>query len=255
MKSTKTLPRTIARWLSALLSPRPVLGVVGLPRYLKEWRQYGKQNPEAPLRWSDSYPCLTDWTRTTPFDPHYFYQSAWLARKLGEALPEFHVDVGSSVGAIAVISGRMPTLFMDFRPLDVRLSNLTSVAANIEQLPLADHSVRSISALHVIEHIGLGRYGDQLDPEGSRKGAVELARVLAPGGTLYVSLPVGRQRECFNAHRIHATETIVDYFRDLTLISFCLVDDQGRYFENISLSAAAGLDYGCGMFEFSRAIV
>ena len=83
---------------------------------------------------------------------------------------------------IGAISGSVPTIFVDYRPLEVRLPGLTCVAGTIEQLPFADVSLRSLSCLHVIEHIGLGRYGDSLDPDGSRKAAVELQRVVAVGG-------------------------------------------------------------------------
>jgi len=106
--------------------------------------------------------------------------------------------------------------------------------------------------LHVIEHIGLGRYGDPINPMGSRDAAKELQRVVAPKGRLYLSVPVGRERVCFNAHRVHEAETVVSYFQDLQTISFSLVDDQGQFIENAPLAAASGLEYGCGMFEFSR---
>jgi hypothetical protein len=57
--------------------------------------------------------------------------------------------------------------------------------------------------MHVIEHIGLGRYGEALDPDGDLKAIRELVRVLAAGGNLLVVVPVGRPRIQFNAHRIY----------------------------------------------------
>jgi SAM-dependent methyltransferase len=110
----------------------------------------------------------------------------------------------------------------------------------------------SVSSLHVIEHIGLGRYGDALNPEGSRLAAGELARVLRPGGRLFLSVPVGRQRVCFNAHRVFAPTTIVLLFASLKLRTFALVDDSGRFSEDIAFDGVGDLDYGCGMFEFVR---
>jgi hypothetical protein len=104
----------------------------------------------------------------------------------------------------------------------------------------------------VIEHIGLGRYGEPLDPAGSRKAAAQLVRVLAPGGRLYLSLPVGRERTCFNAHRVFDPRTVVEMFAPLALEAFALVDDEGRFHQPSALEAANGLDYGCGMFELAR---
>jgi len=57
--------------------------------------------------------------------------------------------------------------------------------------------------LCVVEHIGLGRYGDPLDPFGTEKAIEELKRVLAPRGHLWLSLPISDQHVVyFNAGRI-----------------------------------------------------
>jgi hypothetical protein len=105
----------------------------------------------------------------------------------------------------------------------------------------------------VIEHIGLGRYGDPLDPEGSVKGALELQRVLEKGGNLLVSLPIGRERICFNAHRVHAPKSVLGIFSSLQLVDFSFVDDDGVFHENAQLDSAKSLEYGCGLFHFQKA--
>lgn len=97
------------------------------------------------------------------------------------------------------------------------------------QLPFASDPVGSLSFLHVAEHIGLGRYGDPLDPNGTRKACAELARVLTPGSSLYFSLPVGRLKLCFNAHRIHPPDQVLGFFQDLEMIEFSAVTDEWRF--------------------------
>lgn len=144
-------------------------------------------------------------------------------------------------------------VFLDYRPLAVKLSGLQSVAGNAAILPFPDDSILSLSSLHVIEHVGLGRYGDPLDPEGTRRAAVELQRVLRPGGRLFLSVPVGRERVCFNAHRVFSPSTVSAFFQKLQLKSFSLVDDSGQLNEGVPLEAAVNLDYGCGLFEFVKA--
>lgn len=204
------------------------------------------------LRWQDSYPCLADKVTATPFDPHYFYQGAWLARRVATGRPSLHVDIASSALTMSVLSAVCPTVFLDYRPLRVNLDGLTSVAGSVTHLPFASASIQSLSCLHVIEHIGLGRYGDPLDPTGSIRAAHELVRVLAPGGRLYLSVPVGRERVCFNAHRVVSPATVQSWFAPLDLKHFALVGDDGRFSESCHVMAGEGLEYGCGLFEFIR---
>lgn len=244
--------KTMARhWVLAFLYPRPIVGIFRLPRFFGHLKRYrrlaGKAVPVADLQ-----PCLGDWSSHTPFDAHYFYQGAWLARMVAETKPERHVDIGSSVLSISILSAWTDTVFVDYRPLKANLPGLDSVAGNILNLPFASGSIDSLSCLHVIEHIGLGRYGDPIDPEGSVKAALELQRILKPGGKLYLSLPIGRERVCFNAHRVHSPFSVPKMFADLRLIDFSFVDDGEQLKENSPLEAAALLDYGCGLFRFEK---
>lgn len=239
-------------WMMALLQPRPLIGLLQLPRYLRHWIKYARLAPEIKIRLMDMQPCLGDWSTHTPFDAHYFYQGAWLARRLKATQVDRHVDIGSSALTMSVLSAYVETTFVDFRPLRVALSGLTSMAGNILELPFADGSVNSLSCLHVIEHIGLGRYGDPIDPQGSVKAALELQRIVGTGGKLFLSLPIGRERICFNAHRVHAPATVLKMFSRMRLVEFSYVDDAGSYHEAKPIEDAEHLEYGCGMFYFEK---
>ena len=243
----------VARWGGAFLSPHIVAAVSALPRYFGDWIAYQNAAPGEKISFSDLYPCLTDRVKATPFDPHYFFQAAWLARLLRDIMPTLHVDVGSSAMMINVLSASVKTAFVDYRPLRVRLSNLNPLAGDIMRLPFRDASIASLSCLHVMEHIGLGRYGDPLNPAGSQLAATELQRVLQPGGRLFLSVPVGRERVCFNAHRVFSPGTVRSFLHELQLQSFSLVNDSGQFNEGVTLEAADSLEYGCGLFEFVRA--
>jgi Caenorhabditis protein of unknown function, DUF268 len=243
--------KTIARWLIVFADPRKLLTWPYLLRYVKHWRQYQAKSGDK-LSVADSYPCLTDWVSSTPFDAHYFYQGAWLARRVIATKVAKHVDIGSSVLTISVLSAQVETVFVDYRPLKASLPGLTSIAGNILDLPFSDASIDSLSCLHVIEHIGLGRYGDPIDPLGSIKAALELQRIVSCGGNLFLSLPIGRERVCFNAHRVHSAMTVLTLFPELTLIEFSFVDDAGLYNEHQSVEAAIELEYGCGLFHFQK---
>lgn len=240
------------RWSNAVLDWRRLVSLRYLPRFMADWFAFRRRAGSWRVTAIDTYPCLADRLPSTPFDPHYFYQGNWLARRLAEAKPRRHVDIGSSVLTVGVISAHVPTIFVDYRPLVVQQSGLSCIAADINRLPFADRSVSSLSCLHVIEHVGLGRYGDSLNPEGSRLAAEELQRVIDVGGTLYLSTPIGRERVCFNAHRVFAPTTIVSWFSRLRLSSFSYVSDDGSLHENVSFERLPPLDYGCGFFEFHR---
>lgn len=223
-----------------------------LPFYLAQWYKFVRRaRMSAPLL--DSYPCLADATRKTPFDPHYFFQSAWLARKLAMARPQRHMDIGSDISLVSTLSAFVNVTFVDYRPLEVKLDGLQCRQGDIVGLPFSEGTVPSLSCLHVIEHVGLGRYGDPLDAQGHVRAAAELARVLANQGSLFVSVPVGRARTCFNAHRVFDARAFAALFPALQLHDFAYVDDAGNFREHADLRQTDDCEYGCGMFHFIKA--
>jgi SAM-dependent methyltransferase len=241
-------------WVMAFIYPRPLVGLFYLPRFVRHWVRYTESVGAQKVGVLDLQPCLGDWSTHTPFDAHYFYQGAWLARRLKASKIDRHVDIGSSALTMSVLSAQVETTFVDYRPLKASLPGLTSVAGNILKLPFADNSLHSLSCLHVIEHIGLGRYGDPIDPQGSTKAAFELQRVVRPGGKLFLSLPIGHERVCFNAHRVHAPNSVITMFEQLRLVEFSYVDDAGQLRECQQPSAANNLQYGCGLFQFEKPV-
>jgi SAM-dependent methyltransferase len=244
--TTRIYGNMSGRWIELL---RPRAGARSLLAFWRDWRRYRRLPCAEPLRFRDSIPCLSDRTGFTPFSAHYLYQAAWAMERILAARPTRHVDVGSEVQFVAMLSTQLPVTFVDIRPLQAAgLPNLKSAEGSLLNLPFESGSVASLSCLHVAEHVGLGRYGDPLNPAGTRLACAELARVLAPGGSLFFSLPVGRPRVCFNAHRIHAPSQILDYFPGLELAEFSAVNDQDRLLLRIRPEDVADADYACGLF-------
>ena len=252
MKLKKGAFNLLRNWTSLFGDPRKMLALRYFPRYISDWLRYRRLPDSEGLLLKDSFPCLADWTPYTPFDPHYFYQAVWLARRLADLTPPSHVDIGSSIAMIAVTSAYVPTIFVDYRPLKVEVKGVFPVAANLLTLPFGDGQLSSLSCLHVIEHIGLGRYGDPLIPKGTHIAAKELARVLAPGGKLFLSMPVGRERTQFNAQRIFRPLTILAMFEGLRVENFGLIDDGGNLIQTAELSIGEACEYGCGLFEMTK---
>jgi SAM-dependent methyltransferase len=195
---------------------------------------------------------LDDRTRETPFDPHYTYHPAWAARIVADLKPRRHVDIASTLHFSAMLSAFVPVDFYDLRPAALTLRGLESRTGDLMALPLADDSTESLSCMHVVEHVGLGRYGDPLDPDGDLKAMAELRRVLAKGGSLLFVVPVGRPMIRYNAHRIYAYEQIQREFSEYELVQFCLVDDAGNFRDDATAALADSQSYGCGCWWFRK---
>lgn len=225
-------------------------------QYLVEFYSFAKlqklDGDRFTSEWRDRYPCLDDKTAATSFDAHYTYHPAWAARILAQTRPSLHVDISSSLHFCTMVSAFIPIKFYDYRPADLNLSGLESKRGDLMQLPFADDSVESLSCMHVIEHIGLGRYGDPLDLDGDLKAITELKRVLSKGGSLLFVTPVGKPKIRFNAHRIYSYDQITSYFAGLKVEQFALVDDNNKFTINADPAYANEQSYGCGCWWFRK---
>jgi len=222
--------------------------------FLLDWRKFRCAGGEASLL--SFYPCLFDKTTSTAIDSHYFYQAIWAFKKILASGVSQHVDIGSDVQFVGMLTCVTEVTFVDIRPLELTLSNYIGKKGSILALPFHDKGISSLSSLHVIEHIGLGRYGDPIDPDGSIKACRELMRVLAPGGKLYLSVPIGKTRVQFNGQRVFNVTDVIAMFSDLELLELSVVNTDGTYMEKVNpdtirICEEAGLDYGLGMFVFS----
>jgi hypothetical protein len=166
-----------------------------------------------------TYPCIWDATKITTIEPTYFYQDSWAFELIVKAMPSSHVDIGSHHKYVALLSKVVPVTMVDIRPLSLPLESLKFQKGSILDLPFADNSISSLSSLCVIEHIGLGRYGDPLDVSGSLKACKELSRVIALGGSLYISVPIeSNPKTYFNAHRSFREDDFLCLFQDFAVL-------------------------------------
>jgi len=236
--------------------------VLVVPRFFRFLISFGRftrrqaaERPDARARLREIVPCLADSTATTGYDRHYVLHTAWAARILRRISPSEHVDISSSLYFVAIASAFVPIRFYDLRPAALGLENCDSGVADIQRLPFSDRSVESLSCMHVIEHIGLGRYGDPLDPNGDTKAIAELRRVVKPGGNLLIVVPVGRQRVQFNAHRVYAPDAVPRFFQDCRLAEFAVIPDDprlGTLLRDADPEAYRDADYACGCYWFVK---
>ncbi|MDM0104002.1 DUF268 domain-containing protein [Variovorax sp. J22R24] len=229
-----------------------------LNEFREEFNEYSEMQRNAKIRlpceWQDRFPCLDDRASTTPFDRHYTYHPAWAARVLAQTRPAKHIDISSTINFATLVSAFIPVEFYDYRPAPIALPGLECGEADLLSLPFADGSIKSLSCMHVLEHIGLGRYGDKLDPDGDLKAIGELLRVLAPRGDLLIAVPVGKPKVQFNAHRVYDAIDFSNYFNGVSLIERALIEESGDrgIIENPSDAQFREQAYGCGCFWFRK---
>lgn len=175
------------------------------------------------------------------------------SRQIKNFSPRHHIDIGSSLYFVTAISAYIPTTFYDYRPAQITINNLETKSGNLLSLNFDDNSIESISCLHVIEHIGLERYGDPFDAKGDLKAIAELKRVIKPGGRLFLAIPMGEiPRIQYNAHRIYSYDSFIANFPNFTLIDFSFVTDSGEFIESAIAQSTHKQFYGCGCFTLQK---
>lgn len=240
---------------------RLVKSIVALPRFIGSARRYSNAAAAVgglPLRLRRIHPCLLDADQNAGIlGGAYFHQDLLIAQHIHKANPERHIDVGSRTdGFVAHVASYRDIEVIDIRPLCSDVSRIKFLQCDVMQgVPPALLSVTdSLSCLHALEHFGLGRYGDPIDPMGHIKGLRNLVSMLKPGGTIYLGLPLGPTRVEFNAHRVFSVQYILELLQQnaLVLEEFNYIDDAGRLHRCASAADGAaavnfGVYHGCAV--------
>ena len=222
-------------------------------QFIKDFESFSSLNDGRFLLSSDNFfPCLNDNTEFTGFDAHYVYHPAWAARIVKEINPKIHIDISSTLHFCSILSAFIPVEFYDYRPAKLNLSNLDSKKIDLTNILFEDNSIDSVSCMHTVEHIGLGRYGDPIDPKGDIKAINELKRITKKGGSLIFVTPVGKPKIMFNAHRIYSFEMIMDYMSGFSLKEFSMVYDNQEFKRNANPEDVSTQNYACGCFWFVK---
>ena len=230
------------------------------PEFLADFERFSHMAHESVSRFhletDDFFPIINEKTAYTGFDRHYVYHPAWAARIVAKNRPDKHVDISSTLHFCSILSAFIPVDFYDYRPAKLSLTSLSSLGADLLDLPFGDNTIASLSCMHTVEHVGLGRYGDPLDYDGDLRAIQELKRVLAVGGHLLFVVPLGREsRIFFNAHRVYTKQHVLDLFSDLSLVDFSLIPEDekdGGLVSDPSDELLQKQVYGCGCFHFIK---
>ena len=257
--------RRIGNWLRRYgIDPHALrISLRGARVYRANRRRYadlvGVGIPEFPA--GRAFPCLRDrYEAGGVASGHYFHQDLLVAQWLNAANPQRHIDVGSRVdGFVAHVAAFREIEVLDLRPIASSAAGIVFHQRDITIDDPAWHGAAdSVSCLHAIEHFGLGRYGDAVDPDAWRTGWNHLVQMARPGGSVYLSTMIGPQRVEFDAHRVFALPTLLELVAPTCeIVEFAYVDDAGELHTGADWTSAAaastfGCIGGCGVFHLRR---
>lgn len=253
MINKEALKRTYSIVRALGLDPLLLRNPLKIPAFIADTYRWTKGGGHV----DSLYVCLEDKGKPAGHVPkHYFRQDIHVARKIFEAKPPRHIDIGSRIdGFVAHLACFREVELWDFRSVDLGVPYIKTQQKDLTRVGQDfRNTADSVSCLHVLEHIGLGRYGDTIDPDGHIKAFRNLVDLIKPDGTLYVSFPVSTSpRIEFNAHRVFGLSDILAWDDRIRIESFAVIDDQETLHENLPPSADLGpIYYGCGIYVVKK---
>ena len=234
-----------------------------LPEYILDYRKFSRlYRGRIELK-----PCLFDnVSQDNQVLNEYFWQDLYVAQQIFQKAPKRHVDIGSRLdGFVGHIAA-----FRQLEVIDIRANNtvipnvtyrqldITKIDLNKTPCDLTGLQCDSLSCLHVIEHFGLGRYGDEISLDGLQSGLRSLSQLLLKDGILYLSTPIGKEKVEFNANWIFSPYSVIEIAKSHGLVLFKLtVVNSSKASVDLdirtSLSSLENEDYQLGIFEFKKA--
>jgi len=212
-------------------------------------------------------PCLLDRFDTSgAIHNEYFWQDLIVARRIYERNPKIHIDIGSKVdGFVSHVASYREIECFDIRNQINTIPNVKFHIADItgdisqnlflQNLKYCD----SLSCLHVLEHFGLGRYGDKVNPTSYKDGLLNISKIISTNGILYLSIPIGIERVEFDANWIFNPLDII-YLAEsfgLKFSNLTIINTNGIIFDSIQFNLdtfekLSNENYNLGLFEFTK---
>jgi len=229
----------------------------------KQLGQFKKQGLKTPISFPVRrlYPCYEDKKDSAgALEFHYFYQDLYVAQRIFKNNPNRHIDIGSRIsGFVAHVASFREIEVYDIRPLTNLIPNVKFKQFDIMQINEENTGCTdSISCLHALEHFGLGRYGDPICYDGYLLGFMNIHKILKANGKFYFSVPLGKQRVEFHAHRVFSLRYLLELIMPFYVINhFSYIDDNNVFFEDAPISEEVianncNCRLGCAIFELTK---
>ena len=205
-----------------------VYALKALPLFLRNYLRFlSSDNPHTVIRLS---PALHDFHESAgSSDGHYFWQDLISAQWVSKIKPRNILDVGSRIdGYVAHIAAFREIDLLDIREVPQVIPNMKFIQGDaMEQLSSFSRNYQIVSSLHAIEHFGLGRYKDPINPYGHIKGLQNISDCVSANGYLIVSFPIGKEKIEFNSQRILDPLFPLKYLQNFQLEEFYLIPWKG----------------------------
>lgn len=151
------------------------------------------------------------WTVDREGDHWYDAACDYAVERLGQGRI---LVIGSPLFECVELGAKGDVTYLDIRKPPILMN---WVYGDAREIPLESESFDSVSSTCVVCHVGLGRYGDELDEGGDVKMLAEVARVLKPGGCAAIcfgpcslTLPDGNVARLGTSHRIYSPSAAVN---------------------------------------------
>ena len=148
----------------------------------------------------------------------YFLQDLSCSTYCNSLRPSSHIDIGSRIdGFVAQIGTSRKLDVLDIRPALIPFNNISFVQGDICKPPnklLGRYDL--VTSLHAIEHIGLGRYGDKIDPKSWLIALRSCRSLASQNGKVLISLPIVEGDDSyveFNSQRIIGAKQVIRTLR------------------------------------------
>jgi len=161
---------------------------------------------------------------------HYPETDLWLY----EALEKYHESVENKKALIigseepcyeacVLHYGAREVMMVEYQKVSSTHPQITTVKA--EEFSRMTEKYDIVISISSVEHSGLGRYGDPINPDGDIEAMGDLYHNLKPGGLCFLAVPIGRDQIIWNAHRVYGKNRLPKLIEKFELLeTFGLIE-------------------------------
>lgn len=151
------------------------------------------------------------------------------------------LDVGCSFNTLSLEMASMgyKVWGIDLIEYPFQHPNLEFIKADITAMPLSENFFDVVVAVSVIEHIGIGHYGDPLYESGDHKALKEIYRVSKTGGKFILTVPYGKKMVVENFFRIYDEDELRRLLNDFKIEKILYFARAGKVWSSVSREEAA----------------